>query len=86
MPLGVDRMTMSASVPLLCPTEGLGVDIADPDQLRPLGVLLEGIEVVGRDPPASGQGEPDPAVTNERLGNEHVGGKGNAGRATGAMT
>ena len=77
-PLGVARMTTSASRagqqgvqrteagrpgPLLGPPEGLGVDVADADQLGPLGVLLEGVEVVGGDPPAARQGKPDPAVT-----------------------
>src|SRR5262249_6760956 len=51
--------------------QGLRVDITDPDQLDAVTVLLERIEVIRRDPAASHQREPDLAVSDERLGDEH---------------
>ena len=85
-PLGVARITMSASVPASMASsernpgapvrstalaERRRVDVAHADQLGPVGVLLEGVEVVGRDPAAARQREPDLAVADEGLGDEH---------------
>ena len=41
------------------------------DQLSAILVTVERVEVVGRDPPAPHQGEPDPAVADKRFGDEH---------------
>ena len=82
---------MSASVPASMRIEGLeprgpgaldgpgqraGVHVAHADQLRPVGVLVQGVEMVGRDAAAPREREPDPAVSDERFGDEHGSAKG----------
>ena len=41
----------------------VGVHVAHADQLGPVGVLVQGVEVVGGDPAAAREGEPDLAVS-----------------------
>jgi hypothetical protein len=44
------------------PLESRRVDVAHPDQLGPLGMLLKGVEVVAGNPPAPRQREADLSV------------------------
>jgi hypothetical protein len=42
---GIQGLEARGPGPLDGPLQGLGVHVADPDQLRPVGVLVEGVEV-----------------------------------------
>jgi len=56
------------------------VYVADAHQLGSLRVLLDGLEMIGRDAPTPDQREPDSPVGDERFGEKHRPGSLHDGR------